>query len=410
MRQQTENISRYHMLLFAICFLSIAFGGIVSTLMSIYLPAVTKDLQGAGNADIPTIGAYINAAFIFGWAVGGFVWGVVGDRMGRKNAMVFSILCYGEFTCLTGSMHGWLSVVFCRLASGFGMGGVLVASTTIMIEEWPERSKAVFMGILSISMPVGIFSAALIARTGFDWRQAFLIGVAPVILSLLSFWLLKESEKWKRSRGAVHEKEEKAESIFSREYGRDLLIGSVIFGTMLIGLWAIFSWLPTWLQGLMTSGGSDKVGSVMMVFAAGGLTGGFLSGWLLNAIGSRKSMLLCFAACSTCSFLLFKTNSFFSNMVYVEVTGIALFFGASQGVLSVYIPELFPVKIRATATGFCFNIGRLLTATAILFVGLLQSVLGGYGNALFIFSFVFVAGLVATLISTAERKTKIELA
>ena len=68
----------------------------------------------------------------------------------------------------------------------------------------------------------------------------------------------------------------------------------------------------------------------------------------------------------------------------------------SQGALSAYIPELFPMEIRASATGFCFNLGRLFTATAVFFVGALVSFLGGYSNTLFIFSFIFLAGLLAT--------------
>ena len=115
-------------------------------------------------------------------------------------------------------------------------------------------------------------------------------------------------------------------------------------------------------------------------------------------------MLLCFSVCTVLSFLLFKTNDFFSSIIYFEIALIAFFFGASQGVLSVYIPGLFPVAIRGTATGFCFNIGRLFTATAVLFVGVLVSELGGYGNSLFIFSLVFVIGLVVTFFS----KDKIE--
>jgi MFS family permease len=180
---------------------------------------------------------------------------------------------------------------------------------------------------------------------------------------------------------------------------------------MLVGLWAIFLWLPTWMQNLPANQHSNgNTALAMMIFGAGGLTGGFLSGWLLNAIGSRKSMLLCFVACSISAFLLFRTNTAFNRSIYFEILGLSLFFGASQGVLSVYIPELFPVNIRATATGFCFNIGRLFTATAVLFVGLLQSSLGGYGNALFTFSFVFVIGLIATLISPSDRKTTLEWA
>ncbi|SRR5579871_72816 len=403
--QQTEKITGYHWVLFVICFLSIAFGGIVSTLMSIYLPDVMKELKQNNPEDINNISAYVNAAFVFGWAVGGFVWGVIGDKTGRKKAMLFSVACYGLFTIITGYMFSWQAIAFCRFASGFGMGGVLVASTTIMIEEWNEKTKSVFMGILSISMPIGIFSAGWITNTVSNWRQGFLIGLVPLAIALLSVWLLQESEKWKLSRNELPRYEKETTTIFSDQNRKNLFIGSIIFGTMLIGLWAIFSWLPTWLQGLITAGnGNENIGSVMMVFGAGGLTGGFLSGWLLNAIGSRKSMLLCFTACSICAFLLFKTNSTFNELIYFEIGGVALFFGASQGVLSVYIPELFAVNIRATATGFCFNIGRLFTATAVLFVGLLQSKLGGYGNALFIFSFVFVIGLIATFISSNQKR------
>jgi MFS family permease len=85
--------------------------------------------------------------------------------------------------------------------------------------------------------------------------------------------------------------------------------------------------------------------------------------------------------------------------MYVEIGILAIFFGASQGVLSAFVPELFPDSIRATATGLCFNIGRLVTAFAVFFVGILVVTLGGYGNAIFTFSSVFVIGLVATFFS-----------
>ena len=169
---------------------------------------------------------------------------------------------------------------------------------------------------------------------------------------------------------------------------------------MLIGLWAIFSWIPTWIQSLVTTGDAQKErGLSMMMLGIGGLVGGFLSGWLTNAIGLKRSMLLCFAVCTVLSFLLFKTNSAFSAIIYIEIVALALFFGASQGVLSVYIPSLFPVDIRGTATGFCFNIGRIFTAIAVLFVGVLVTDLGGYGNSLFVFSSVFVVGLIVTFFS-----------
>jgi MFS-type transporter involved in bile tolerance (Atg22 family) len=95
---------------------------------------------------------------------------------------------------------------------------------------------------------------------------------------------------------------------------------------------------------------------------------------------------------------LFKTNAVFRPVIYAEIGLLALFFGASQGVLSAFIPQLFPTSVRASATGFCFNVGRLFTAAAVLSVGVLVTTLGGYGNAIYIFSLVFVLGLFVMLI------------
>ena len=402
-----EKISAYHWVLFAICFLGTVFAGIVSTLMSVYLPVAVKDLLGDKNPDeLNNISAYINAIFILGGSFGGFICGIISDKAGRKTGVIVSIACYGLFTILTGYMPNWWAVVICRFFSGFGLGGVLVTTTTIMIEEWPQKTKAIFIGILSIAIPVGIFSAGVIDYFVSSWRQGFLVGIIPVGIAVLSIWLLKESDKWRLNRTDVLLHKKNSATIFSPNYRSNLIIGAAIFGTMLIGLWAIFLWLPTWIQSLITTGDAQKErGLSMMMLGMGGLTGGFLSGWLTNAIGLRRSMLLCFAVCVVLSLVLFKTNTTFSPIIYAEIVVLALFFGASQGVLSVYIPNLFPVDIRGTATGFCFNTGRVLTAIAVLFVGVLVTQLGGYSNSLFIFSLVFVIGLIITFFTKEKTET-----
>jgi len=405
---QEEKVTPYHWLLFAICFLGTAFAGTISTLMSVYLPVAVKDLLGNKNeSELNNISAYINAVFILGGSFGGFIAGVISDKAGRKTGVIFSIACYGVFTILTGYMPNWWGVVICRFFSGFGLGGVLVTTTTIMMEEWPKKSRAIFMGFLSISIPVGIFSAGVIDYFVSSWRQGFLVGIFPVAIAVFSIWLLKESKKWKFNKEEIIPLTTKQESVFAASHRTNLVLGSIIFGSMLIGLWAIFSWLPTWIQSLITTGDAQKErGLSMMMLGMGGLTGGFLSGWLTNAIGAKKSMLLCFSVCAAVSLVLFKTNASFSPIIYAEIIVLALFFGASQGVLSVYIPDLFPVDIRGTATGFCFNTGRVLTAIAVLFVGVLVTELGGYSNSLFIFSWVFLAGLVVTFFAPSTEQEK----
>jgi MFS family permease len=399
----TEKIKTYHWILFGICFLGTAFAGVISTLMSVYLPVAVKDLLGDKDVgELNNISAYINSVFIFGGAFGGFISGVITDKAGRKTAVIFSIACYGLFAILTGFMPTWWAVVICRFFSGFGLGAILVTAPTIMLEEWPQKTRAIFIGILSIGIPVGIFSAGLINYFVSSWRQGFLVGIIPVTIAIISIFLLQESGKWKYDRKQAIKK--RKENIFSSSRN-DLVTGSIIFGTMLIGLWAIFSWIPTWIQSLIATGDAQKErGLSMMMLGMGGLTGGFFSGWIVNAIGARKAMLLCFSICAVLSFVLFKTNSTFSIAIYIEIATLSLFFGVSQGVLSLYIPSLFPVAIRGTATGFCFNTGRLFTATAVLFVGILVTALGGYGNSLFVFSLVFVVGLVATLFSKHKKE------
>ncbi len=394
---QSEEINGYHWLLFAICFFGNVLAGLSSTLMSVYMPVVVKDLLGqVDSTELNHVSAYINALYFIGWAIGGLTWGMIGDRIGRARSLALAVSMYGLFTFLKAFAPSWEMILFFQFFCGFGVGGVLVINTTLLSEVWPEKSRAVFIGILSIGFPVGIFSSGAVNYLVSDWRQGFMVGALPVVLGLISFWVLKESEKWKTSRARPSENKIKIS-----EHRTDLFNGSVIFGSMLIGLWAIFSWLPTWVQSLLvaSSDGQSERGLSMMLLGAGGLTGGFLSGWIANALGTRKAMLVCFSGCFIFSFLLFKGNSTFTTVTLIEIALLALMFGISQGLLSVYIPLLFPVVIRATATGFCFNIGRFFTAAAVFFVGVLVTALGGYGNSLFAFSLIFLVGFLFLALS-----------
>jgi len=401
---KADKITRYHWVLFFICFVGTVLAGAISTLMAVYLPVAVRDLLGDKNPDeLNYISAYINSVFVFGGAFGGVIAGSIGDRAGRKTAVVVSIACVGFFAILTGLMPNWWGVVICRFFTGFGFGGILVTTTTVMMEEWPAKTRAIFVGILSISIPVGIFSAGAIDYVVSSWRDGFWIGLFPLLVAMLAIWMMRESKRWQEDQRKV-KTSGTIEKLFGPNHRLNLVIGSLIFGTMLIGLWAIFSWLPTWIQSLLPNSDAQKERGVsMMMLGMGGLTGGFLSGWLANAMGLRRALLLCFAACSVMAFVLFKTNTVFSSVIFIEIAVLALFFGASQGILSVFIPQLFPTAIRARATGICFNTGRLVTASAVFFIGVLVVVLGGYGNALFILSWIFVLGLIVTLLSRRHQ-------
>jgi MFS family permease len=394
-----EKISGYLWFMFAICFFSNVLAGMASTLMSVYLPVVVKDLLGSVDADeLSKMSAYISSLYFVGWAIGGLTWGFISDRIGRSKSLALAVSMYGLFTFLKGMAPSFEWIFVFQFFCGFGVGGVLVVNTTLLSEVWPRATRSVFIGLLSIGFPIGIFSSGVVNFIVSGWRQGFMVGALPLALGLISFLVLKESEKWKAAQINSEEK-----SIELVEHKNSLISGIIIFGSMLIGLWAIFSWLPTWVQSIVVnSDGQKERGLSMMLLGIGGLSGGFASGWISNALGIRKTMLICFAGCFVFSVLLFLETTSFSTLTLVEIASLSFMFGISQGSLSVYIPMLFPVAIRATATGLCFNVGRFFTAAAVFFVGALVTTLGGYGVSLFIFSFVFLLGFIFLILSNRK--------
>ena len=399
------GFQKYKRALFLICFFSSLFGGTVSTLMSVYLPDAIRDLlHNSSTQSTDNISATINSIFIFGWTAGGIIWGIFCDTLGRKKSFIYATFCYGLFTILTGLSPTWFLVVLCRFLSGFGIGGVLVITTMLVSEGYQEKKRAVLLGILSISIPVGIFSAGLLTYFVSQWRYAFIVGAIPVILSGMAILLFAESEKWVNATQKENEAIRNLNHLFSRQNSKNLIMGSLVFGAALIGLWATFSWLPFWIQNLVSgTTGQKERGLAMMTMGGGGLLGGFISGWVVHALGLKRTLLICFGASFILAFILFRLTTTLSLSTYFQIAFITIFFGMSQGALSMYIPELFPVSLSATATGVCFNLGRIITGVAVFFIGSLVEMLGGYGNAIFYFDFVFLIGFIITLFNKQTR-------
>ncbi len=402
--QSSPATKRSLAIAFIICYISIMFSGISSMLMSVYLPVAVKDLLGnVTDERMNYISAYINSIFIFGSMFGGFAWGFICDKIGRSKAVIFSTALYALFTLLTAFSSSWLLVGFYRFVTGFGVGGVILTTNILIAEIWSEKRRAIALGIVSAAMPVGFIVAGALNNLIPEWRNAFLTGIIPLITAIIAMFVLAEPESWKQIKNTADT--EINRQIFSIDYRKNLVSGSVVFGAMLIGLWAVFSWAPTWVQSITADANkaNDLRGITMMILALSGLMGSVVSGWIVNLIGMRKTMMLCFIVCFIMTAVVFKLNTSVTNTTFIEMGLLAFFFGISQGALSVYIPSLFPTKVRASATGFCFNIGRLFTATVVFFIGALVTFLGGYGNAVFIFSFIFLIGFITTYLTPALK-------
>ncbi len=401
-RERPVHTGRSLWFIFAVCFLETVAGGSVSTLLSTYLPSITRDLPGITPEKSSGFSAMINAVFFAGWTIGGLTWGLLSDKIGRSRSLSLAVGMVGLFTVLIALIPSWETLIVCRFLSGFGVGGILVVATTFLSEIWPEESRAVFIGLLSTGFPVGIFSTGAIVYLIEDWKLGFMTGILPLFLGLITKVTFRESERWKEA-GATAGNRQIAGQL--REHRTDIVKGAIIFGAMVIGLWALFLWIPTWVQTIVADGtGMEKGGLSMMLLGIGGLSGGALSGWVFRMLGARKAMTICFSGCFVLSFILFGLNDHFTWLTMLEITLLSFMFGISQGMLSVYIPLLFPPAIRGSATGICFNTGRVLTTAAVFFVGALVGFFGGYDRSLLAFSCVFLIGLVFILLTPDKTK------
>ncbi|HRG33439.1 MAG: MFS transporter [Saprospiraceae bacterium] len=391
---------------FLLTFLSYLLAGTVSTLISVYLPEIITDLHNkeVSSFEIGELGALINSCFIFGWMAGGLIMGLVSDRIGRIGALAISTFIFGA-TILSIKLVNHIDyIIVFRFLSGFGVGGVLVVSTVYISEIFGEKDKPIYLGMLATGFPLGIVLTGIINLFIKDWREALLIGFIPMAISILTLAFAKESSVWKNSPHKIN-----FQPIFWKDFfksnSKNLWIGSSIFGCVLIGLWGIFSWMPTWIHSLAPDELSgQKAGSLsMMIFGLGGILGSFLSGYLVKKFGIQNTLVATLGGCLFISILIFLTTNHINYILYFETALLSIFFGISQGSLSTYIPSLFATQIRTTASGFCFNISRFITGIAVFFVGNLAVFFGGLGNSLLVFSTPFGIALIVTLL-TCENK------
>lgn len=395
-----QNKSTQAVFCFVICMICYILAGTISTLLSVYLPVAIPELlqSKVSEEEIGEIGAYLSSSFIVGWMIGGLGLGVISDKIGRVKTLALATAWMGIFTLLVVFVSDWRLLLLYRFLAGMGVGGILLLSTVYITEIWKESTRPVAIGILAVSFPIGIVLTGGLNVWFSYWKDAFWLGILPLILAIIILSFFKESAQWQAGR---NQKNPLLKQLFVPENQRNLWIGSIIFGAVLVGLWGIFSWMPTWVQSLLAgkSDGQTERGVTMMLLGMGGIVGGSFSGLLIQKLGARLTLMFTFLGCITACCILFLTNTGFSPIIYVEAAFLSLFLGISQSTLSSYIPALFPVNIRATATGFCFNIARVFTAMGVFFVGSLVSFFGGFSNALLTFSVTFLIALLATYFS-----------
>ncbi|MFN0130010.1 MAG: MFS transporter [Verrucomicrobiales bacterium] len=374
-------------------------------------PALISMLGTGGEGKVGEWMGIITAAFLVGAALGGVVFGWLGDRIGRVRAMSLSILCYSVFSGVAYfAVEPWHLGVF-RFLAALGMGGEWALGVALVMEVWPEKHRPWLAGAIGAAANVGMVLVGVVAAiwpvTPESWRWMFLVGASPALLTFFIRLFVPESERWQRARAAAVDLGGRAVSPLA-EVWRAPLRGRTVMGigltsVALIGTWGSVQWIPLWTD-KMTAGAIEGAKATAHTLSSLGATfGSLLAPILLGGVRRRIGYsLLCLLSLFVCG-MLFRTQEAYTATFLVMVCLTGATTAAFYGWFPLYLPELFPTRVRATGQGLCFNAGRIVAAVGALTSGQLVKYYGGYAEMGAVITLVYVVGLIIVWLAPETR-------
>ena len=413
-----KQLTRYQWLVLTFAWLGWVFDSMDALIYAQVMTPALKELLGsrATPENIGWYGGIIFSVFVAGWALGGVGFGILADYLGRSRTLVTTILIYAVFTGLAGFSHSWQELCFFRFLTALGVGGEWAAGATLVAEVWPESLRVKGAGLLQSAWGAGFFLAAGVnlVLSAFSWRVMFFVGILPALVAVLAGVRLHEPDRWARVReedGATRSSRLTLLELFSPALRRDTLVGSALAFVAVFGLWGATNWTPSLIHELLRPEHLNSIAIARRVsYAVMSLNAGAILGYLLCP-------LLAEAWSRRCAFLIMLLGSaislpltFLLPTSYGTVVALLPILGFfSNGIFSgfpVYLPEIYPTRVRATGAGFCFNAGRIMAAGGPFLTGYLITRLGTFARAASSIAFVYLLGLVALAFA---RETKGEI-
>lgn len=416
-RRPLSRSSRFVVL--TVAFAALVFAGMELGLMPIAAGSVVQSFLGdAYTSDLGGLWfARLNASMLLGAAVGGMWLGSLGDRFGRTRILGIGVLSYSVFCGLGAFVTSIEQMLVLRFFVGLGVGGVWPNGVSLVSECWPKVSRPIVAGIIGAGVNFGVFILSRLTGwfhiTSESWRWIFMLCGAPALLGFGIYWMVPESPTWlmlrDRLRSGDRSNAKSATPIFELlrpPLARTLLVGVALGSIPLVGAWAASKWIFPWSEAIAGAEFPAYKSTAQAWWSVGAILGSFFGAQLASGLGRRLTYFLISlgSAVVTSGLFLFATpmQGLFLPLLLVQGFIATLFFGW----LPLYLPELFPTRVRATGSGIAFNFGRFATAGGLFFAGtLVASFDGDYSRVGAAMSSIYALGAVVVWFApdTANR-------
>lgn len=407
-----SGLTGYHYLVLVVAAMGWLFDTMDQWLYVLARDPALADLLNVARTDpsVKQAAGNVQAWFLFGWATGGLFFGMIGDKLGRTRTMVITVLLYAVFTGMSGLAVGYWDFAAYRFLTGLGIGGEFAAGAALVAEVFPEHARAKALGIMQACSALGNMAAGVIGLTvastvedGSGWRYMFYIGLAPALLVFIIRAFVHEPESWTHAKAEADKGGQKlgsAKEMFTVPWlRRRVIVGIGIAAVGVIGFWGIGTFTTGLVRGLVNPQNlaelhtkADQWASVGVIVQNFGSFFGMLAfAFIADRIGRKPTFAIAFVACLIVVPLTFHITKE-QWQIFVTLPLLGLCTSTLFGGYAVYFPELFPTRLRATGTGFCYNVARYVAVPApAIFGGLSANY--GLANAATLVSGIFIIGL-----------------
>ena len=386
-------------------FFSYTFDAMDILLLAMCLQAIMADLHLT-----PAAAGLLATSTMIGVALSAVIMGWYSDNYGRRAALQVSLVSFSIFTMAIAVTTNYWEILVLRFVAGLGLGGLWGVISAYISETWPIHQRGRAAAFALSSFPLGVAWAAYFAGhmiPEYGWRAVFWTSGLAIPVTIYIHFFVPESAAWNAQHEARREAGERdhkkpdsvtLDEIFTKGLAKNTILGALVAGLSLSAYWGTTTWLPTYLvkeRGLSVS----DMGMFMTVLSVGMFIGYQLFGWLADTIGKRPALLITLFGCAiTLPMYALATD----RMVLLWLGPVYAFFIAWVGLFGSYFGELYPTRVRATGAGFCFNVGRGVSAFApVLFGGLAQMI--GIQLALGVCGVLFLmAGIVMLFLPNTE--------
>ena len=320
------------------------------------------------------------SALLFSSA-GGWLAGILADRIGRVRVLKLTILWFTAFTVLSGLTQSYGQLLVTRSLQGLGFGGEWAAGAVLIGEVIDKRIRGRVVGTVQSGWSVGYGAAVLlytvlfsVARPELAWRLLFLLGPAPAIFVLWLCRNVEEPELFRRAQATPLDRRVTSLEIFQSPLRRRTIVASLLAAGALGGNYTILTWLPTFLRTVRNLS-VLSTGSYLAVNITGSFLGYVLSAHLCDWLGRRKTFVIT-AICAAVVVAVYTLVPLGGTALLLLGFPLGFFQSGIIAGMGATFAELFPTRVRATGQGFSYNSGRAVGSFVPLLVGVMAANLG----------------------------------